>query len=201
MIHSIFLTGLGGQGVLTIAGILADHAAESGLKSSLFNAKGMAQRGGRVTSEIRLSPDPEAEFGARISAGGADVLLGMEIGETISSLSFLKPGGTALLLEHAQVPAEAVLKKRSYPSFDDARRLAAEQSGTVFAIEKPQSPHNVFALGVFAVVVPAVQEGLAFYSPEGLERALTRRLKRGLEENLEAFHRGCAYGRSLLQRV
>jgi len=200
MIQSIFLTGLGGQGVLTIAGILADHAAEAGLKVSLFNAKGMAQRGGRVTSEVRLSRDPAAEFGARISPGGADVLLGMEIGESINSLPFLRPRGVALLLEHAYVPAETILKKQPYPSFVEACRLAAERTGAVYPLEKPESPYNVFALGVFAAVVPVVQEDLAFYSPEGLERTVAGRLKRGLEENLEAFRRGCTYGRSLLER-
>jgi indolepyruvate ferredoxin oxidoreductase beta subunit len=200
MIRSIFLSGLGGQGVLTVSGLLADHAAEAGLKVSLFNAKGMAQRGGRVTSEIRLSRDQAAEFGARISAGGADVLVGMEIGETINSLGFLRETGIVLLLDYAYVPAETVLRKQPYPSFEEAHRLAAERAGALFALEEPVSPHNVFVLGVFAAVVPATDESLGFYSPEGLERAIARKLKRGLEENLQAFRRGCTYGRSLLQR-
>ena len=200
MIRSIFLTGLGGQGVLTIAGILADHAAEGGLKVSLFNAKGMAQRGGRVTSEIRLSPDPAAEFGARISPGGADVLVGMEIGESINSLPYLREGGIALLLDYAYLPAETVLKKQPYPGLDEARRLAAGRTEMLFALENPGSPHNVFVLGAFAALVPAADESFDFYGPDGLERSIARRLRRGLEENLQAFRRGCTYGRSLLQR-
>jgi indolepyruvate ferredoxin oxidoreductase beta subunit len=201
MIQSIFLAGLGGQGVLTVAGILADHAGEAGLEVSLFNAKGMAQRGGRVTSEVRLSRDRATEFGARISAGGAEVLVGMEIGETINSLPFLRTGGAALLLNYAYVPAEAVLKKQPYPSFEQARELVAQRAGALFAIEKPESPHNVFVLGVFAAVVPVTDESFAFYSADGLERTITRRLKRGLEDNLQAFRRGYAYGQSLLRRA
>ena len=201
MIHSIFLAGLGGQGVLTVAGILADHAAEMGLKVSLFNAKGMAQRGGRVTSEVRLTRDPEAEFGARISAGAADVLVGMEIGETLNSLPFLRQGGTALVLNHAYVPAEAVLKKQPYPSFQEACALFAPRTGSLFALAEPMSPYNVFVLGAFAATVPAAIEALDFYAPESLEQTVARKLKRGLEENLKAFRQGSAYGRSLLQHV
>jgi Pyruvate/2-oxoacid:ferredoxin oxidoreductase gamma subunit len=200
MIRSIFLTGLGGQGVLTVAGILADQAAEAGLEVSLFNAKGMAQRGGRVTSEVRLSRDPAAEFGARISAGGADVIIGMEIGETINSLPFLRPGGAALLLNYAYVPAEAVLKKQPYPTFERACRLFAERTGVLFALEKPESPHNVFVLGVFAAVVPAIDEAFAFYSPESLVKTISDKLKKGLDHNLQAFRLGYTYGQSLLQR-
>jgi indolepyruvate ferredoxin oxidoreductase beta subunit len=200
MIQSVFLTGLGGQGVLTAAGILADQATAAGLKVSLFNAKGMAQRGGRVTSELRVARDPEAQFGARISAGGADVLVGMELGETINSLRLLREGGIALLLNHRYVPAEMVLKKQAYPTFEQGRQLFAGKTPALFALETPESPHNVFVLGVFAAVVPAVNQSFAFVSVEALEAAIGRKLKRGLEDNLRAFRQGCDYGRSLLKR-
>jgi Pyruvate/2-oxoacid:ferredoxin oxidoreductase gamma subunit len=201
MIRSIFLTGLGGQGVLTAAGILADQASEAGLKVSLFNAKGMAQRGGRVTSEVRLTREQGAEFGARISAGGADVLIGMEIGEAINSLPFLREGGIALLLNHAYVPAEAVLKKQPYPAFRDALELFGGKTEALYGLEHPESPHNVFVLGAFAAIAPEVNPELDFYSAGNLEQALSRKLKRGLEENLRAFRRGVECGTTLRRRA
>ena len=73
MMQSIFMTGLGGQGIITLANLISEQATDKGLRVTLFKAKGMAQRGGRVTSEIRLSDDPQAAFGARISAGKADI--------------------------------------------------------------------------------------------------------------------------------
>ena len=62
MMQSIFMTGLGGQGIITLANLISGQATKEGLKVTLFNAKGMAQRGGRVTSEIRMSDDPQAAF-------------------------------------------------------------------------------------------------------------------------------------------
>jgi indolepyruvate ferredoxin oxidoreductase beta subunit len=201
MFQSIFMTGLGGQGIITLANLISGHASENGLKASLFNAKGMAQRGGRVTSEIRLRDDPELDFGARISVGKADILIGMEIGETINSLSFLKEGGAAILLNYAFVPTTMILKKESYPSFEQLAELYSGKTKNIFAVKEPKHPYNMFLLGVFTVVAPQINGELSFYSKQSVEEAIGKKLKRGLEENLQTFNGGYAYGQSLLQRV
>jgi len=199
--QSIVMTGLGGQGIITLANLISEYASENGLKVSLFNAKGMAQRGGRVTSEIRLSDDPELDFGARISAGKADILIGMEIGETINSLSFLKEGGAVILLNYAYIPTTMVLKKEPYPSFEQLTELYSGKTKELFAVKEPKHPYNMFLLGVFTAVAPAIDAGLSFYSKQSVEEGIAKKLKRGLEENLQTFNGGYAYGQSLLQHV
>ena len=194
MVKSIFITGLGGQGIVTLANLIAEQASESGLKVSLFNARGMAQRGGRVTSEIRMTGDPKLDFGARISAGGADILMGMEVGETINSLSFLKEDGIAVLLNDSYIPTEMILKKKPYPSFEQAKALFYSRTKSVYAIDEPVAPYNIFLLGVFISVVPAISDDLKLYSRETMEKAIARKLKRGIEENLNTFRLGYEYG-------
>jgi indolepyruvate ferredoxin oxidoreductase beta subunit len=201
MMQSIFITGLGGQGIITLATLISARASEKGVKVTLFNAKGMAQRGGRVTSEIRLSDEPGQEFGARISSGIADILIGMEIGETINSLSFLKEGGAVIALDYAFVPTTMVLKKEPYPSFDQLTELYARKTDRIFAVTDAEHPYNMFVLGVFSAVAPEIASGLSFFSKDSIEQAITMKLKRGLEENLRTFNGGYAHGRSLLQRV
>ena len=201
MFQSIFMTGLGGQGIITLANLISGHASENGLKASLFNAKGMAQRGGRVTSEIRLTDDPKLDFGARISAGKADILIGMEIGETINSLSFLKEGGAAILLNHGFVPTTMILKKEPYPSFEQLTELYSTKTNILFTVKEPKNPYNMFLLGVFTAVAPAIDGELSFYSKQSVEEGITKKLKRGLEENLQTFNGGYVYGQSLLQHV
>ncbi len=201
MFQSIFMTGLGGQGIITLANLISEHASENGIKASLFNAKGMAQRGGRVTSEIRLTDDPELDFGARISAGKADILIGMEIGETINSLSLLKKGGAAILLDYTLVPPAMILKKEPYPSFEQLTELYYGKTKKLFAVKKPKHPYNMFLLGVFTAIAPAIDDELSFYAKQSVEEGITKKLKRGLEENLQTFNGGYAYGQSLLRRV
>jgi indolepyruvate ferredoxin oxidoreductase beta subunit len=201
MLLSIFMTGLGGQGIITLANLISAQAAGQGLKTTLFNAKGMAQRGGRVTSEIRMSDDAEPEFGARISAGRADILIGMEIGETINSLSYLKEGGAAILLDYAFVPTTMLLKKEPYPTFQQLKELYARKTDRVFPVQGARQPYNMFLLGVFAAVAADIDAALSFFSREAVEEAITAKLKRGLEGNLRTFGEGVDHGRSLLQRV
>jgi indolepyruvate ferredoxin oxidoreductase beta subunit len=201
MMQSILMTGLGGQGIITLANLISGRAAEKGLKVTLFNAKGMAQRGGRVTSEIRLSDDAQGAFGARISAGKADILIGMEIGETINSLSYLREGGAAILLDYAFVPTTMILKKELYPTFGQLTDLYAERTERIFAVTGAAQPYNMFLLGVFSAVAPEITPELSFFSNESVEKAIAGKLKRGLQENLETFNLGYAHGRSLLQPV
>lgn len=42
MIFSIHVTGLGGQGVVTLTKVLAEYSQSEGYKTTLCNSKGMA---------------------------------------------------------------------------------------------------------------------------------------------------------------
>ncbi len=197
MFKSIFVTGLGGQGVITFARLIAGYASNQGLKVSLFNSRGMAQRGGRVTSEIRISSDQDSVYGARLSAGGADLLIGMEIGEAVNSLSFLKTGGLVLLIDYAFVPASMILRKETYPSFDQVREIFSQKTDHFFAVAEPKHPHNVFLLGVLGAILESVPEALPGFTCSGLEQTINLSLKRDIEENLRVFQEGCVYGEQL----
>ncbi len=197
MFKSIFVTGLGGQGVITFARLIAGYASNQGLKVSLFNSKGMAQRGGRVTSEIRMSSDHDTVYGARLSAGGADLLIGMEIGEAVNSLSFLKTGGLVLLLDYAFVPASMILKKETYPSFDQIREVFSQKTNCFFGVAEPKHPYNVYLLGVLGAILEHVPEALPGFTCKGLEQTVRWSLKQDLEENLRVFQEGCIYGGKL----
>jgi len=197
MFKSIFVTGLGGQGVITFARLIAGYASDQGLKVSLFNSKGMAQRGGRVTSEIRISSDRDSVYGARLSAGGADLLIGMEIGEALNSLSFLKTGGLVLLINYAFVPTSMILRKEPYPSLDQVREVFSQKTDRFFGVAEPQNPYNVFLLGVLGAILESLPEALPGFTCKGLEQTVKLGLKRDLEENLRVFQEGCVYGEQL----
>ncbi|HOR43092.1 MAG TPA: 2-oxoacid:acceptor oxidoreductase family protein, partial [Atribacterota bacterium] len=77
MANNLYLTGVGGQGVIRLGQIIAAYAMEEGQKVKLFKQVGMAQRGGPVHCEIRIGE----VFGSRISPYSADVVAAMEISE------------------------------------------------------------------------------------------------------------------------
>ena len=77
--YGILLTGVGGTGVVTIGALLgmAAHIERKG--ATILDMAGLAQKGGAVTSHIRIAKKPEDIHAVRIAAGGAKLLLGCDI--------------------------------------------------------------------------------------------------------------------------
>ena len=73
--QQILISGVGGQGVLFVTGLLAEAAINKGLPVFTSETHGMAQRGGSVTSHVRCG---RKVFSPLIPEGQADVLMGFE---------------------------------------------------------------------------------------------------------------------------
>ena len=91
-VQSVFLCGVGGQGVLLAAKIVAGAAEVSGLEVRTNEIHGMAQRGGSVTAHVRFGTEV---FSPLIAEGSADALGALEHIEALRWAHFLKPGGIA----------------------------------------------------------------------------------------------------------
>ena len=195
MVTNIFITGLGGQGVVTLAKLLSGCASDLEFKVSLFNSKGMAQRGGRVTSEIRISDDQDFSCGPRLAKGGADILLGMEIGESANSANFLKEGGFAIILDYAFIPTTMILKKQDYPNLHQVLSAFKKITPNCFGVETFSPPHNIYLLGVFSALIERQDSMLTGFTPASLKQSIQKKLKRNIEENLAVFEKGYMYGR------
>jgi len=107
MTYDIILAGVGGQGVLSLAAILARAAMIDGLEVRQSEVHGMAQRGGAVLAHLRIADRQIA--GDLIPSGGADLILSMEPLESLRYLSYLKPEGRVVSA------AEPVVNIPDYP--------------------------------------------------------------------------------------
>ncbi len=91
MKKDIILAGVGGQGILTIATIIGDAAAEAGLSLKQAEVHGMSQRGGDVQSNLRLST--EAIHSDLIRQGAVDLIISMEPMEALRYVEALDRDG------------------------------------------------------------------------------------------------------------
>ena len=73
MKKDIILSGVGGQGILSIATVIGDAATNAGLYLKQAEVHGMSQRGGDVQSHLRLSHDPI--YSDLIPQGETDVIV------------------------------------------------------------------------------------------------------------------------------
>jgi indolepyruvate ferredoxin oxidoreductase beta subunit len=109
---NIAISGVGGQGVLTLAELLAKAALHEGLNVRVGEIHGMAQRGGHVVCTVRIGDDAK---GPIIDAGAADLLVGFEPVETLREIHLVKKGGYVLMSSHVQYPVAVSMGKAEYP--------------------------------------------------------------------------------------
>lgn len=91
MKKDIILSGVGGQGILSIATIIGAAAVKAGLTLKQAEVHGMSQRGGDVQSNLRLSDN--TIYSDLIIQGGADMILSLEPMEALRYLPYLNKEG------------------------------------------------------------------------------------------------------------
>jgi indolepyruvate ferredoxin oxidoreductase beta subunit len=120
VVDDIMVVGVGGQGVIVAAAVIADTAMlHGGLEVKLSETRGMSQRGGSVSSHIRIG---EIVVAPSISPGEVDYLLAFESAEGLRAAPSVVPGGVAIINTQQIVPPLASQGDMSYP-FDALERL------------------------------------------------------------------------------
>lgn len=115
---SIFICGVGGQGVVLAGELLSEGALSAGYDVKMSEVHGMAQRGGTVVSTVRFG---EKVYSPIIAEGQADVLLSFELLEAYRLLSYLRPDGKAVVNTQKIMPATVSAGIATYP--DDVQGL------------------------------------------------------------------------------
>ncbi len=191
MHYDIYLVGVGGQGILTIGEIVAEAALRLGIPANFYPTKGMAQRGGFVKAQLRLG---RANVGASIAEKGADLVIAMELSESLKALRYLKPEGDFVLYSSVWSPTAVMLGKALYPSVDEVLAEIKSVNGKTIHIrpeERPEYdgqpvPENVYVLGA-ACRNSALGN---FISADEIRTTIENKWKKGVERNLYTFEAG-----------
>ena len=107
-VTNVVMAGLGGQGVIKAAGIIADTAYRAGLDVKQSELHGMSQRGGSVSSDIRFGTEVLSPM---VPAGGADYLVVAAPDQVEVNRSQLRSGG--VLIVPANVDEKQLPNKKS----------------------------------------------------------------------------------------
>ncbi len=122
-ITNLIFAGVGGQGVLLIAEITALTAVRAGYDVKQTEVHGVSQRGGSVESHVRFGKIVHSPL---VSAGQADVVIGLEKLEGLRYANFLRPslpaplptqgeGGILLVNDHEIIPGSVANAADKYP--------------------------------------------------------------------------------------
>jgi indolepyruvate ferredoxin oxidoreductase, beta subunit len=114
MKKDIILSGVGGQGILSIATVIGYAAIDSGLFMKQAEVHGMSQRGGDVQSHLRISSQEVRSD--LIPFGGADMILSIEPMESLRYLPYLSKNGWLIT---NSTPFNNIV---NYPEMSDVER-------------------------------------------------------------------------------
>lgn len=182
----IILSGVGGQGILSVATIIGEAATRMGLTLKQAEVHGMSQRGGDVQSNLRLSDAPISSD--LIPLGAADMILSLEPMEALRYLPYLSAEGWI-------ITSTAAFK--NIPNYPDEEALMAELNSqphvVALDIEKlakenqmPKSG-NVILLGVAAAFLKILD---ASTLRESVGRIFASKGEAVVEMNNRAFDLG-----------
>lgn len=109
---NILIAGVGGQGTLLTSRVLGKYALLSGQDCKLSEVHGMSQRGGSVTTHVRIG---EKIHSPVIWEGGADMIIAFELLEAARVKHFLKPDGILLVSDTKILPMPCITGAVKYP--------------------------------------------------------------------------------------
>ena len=189
--YDVILAGVGGQGVLSVAAVIAQAAVEEGLAVRQSEVHGMAQRGGAVLAHLRISDKPIASD--LVPRGGANLILSMEPLECLryaawlSPLTEAQPGGALV------TAAEPLINIPNYPDLEEI--LGAIKSFPLYRIVEAEAlaKEAGFAKSVNMVMVGAASAFLPL-AAANLEATILKTFAgknpAAAEANIKAFHLG-----------
>ena len=187
-VTNIVVAGLGGQGVLRAAEVVAGVAFAAGLDVKKSEVHGMAQRGGAVTTHLRYGPKV---YSPLIEPGTADLLIAFEKLEALRFIHYLKPGGTAVVSAQEIPPAPVSSGQERYPEgIEEALLAVTPHVHLVDALTAALALHEVRAVNM--VMTGAASHFLPL-AEDAYGKALAARLpEKYVQVNLLAFRAGRA---------
>ena len=187
---NILLTGVGGQGTVLAAKVLAQAALEKGWQVRTAETIGMAQRGGNVVSHVRIGNKGEQVHAPLVSRGTADLIIAFEPAEAARVLPYLAPAGTLVFATTAVQPVTAALSKNPYRASDVIANMEGTQAKLVpvddAALTKVAGSRKVLNSLLLA---KALQTGCVPIDVEDLRAAIAACVKpRFVDMNLQAIN-------------
>ncbi|PIP24161.1 MAG: indolepyruvate oxidoreductase subunit B [Candidatus Nealsonbacteria bacterium CG02_land_8_20_14_3_00_37_10] len=180
---NIVITGVGGQGLITLLQILAEAVFSEGYEVRTSELHGLSQRGGSVEVHIRFG---RKIYSPLISQGKADLILSLEMQEALKAAYFANPKTNFLINEYiVPIPLQKTLSKEVI--FKNLKKVS--KNINVVPAEKicQEKLENSVVSGVYLLSL-AVFKKLIPLKPDSLLKAIKKIIpEKYLELNLKTF--------------
>ncbi|MBU5557948.1 MAG: indolepyruvate oxidoreductase subunit beta [Candidatus Aenigmatarchaeota archaeon] len=190
---NIVVTGIGGQGVLTAAEVIAQAALAAGHDVRTAELHGLSLRFGPLESHVRFG---KKVLSPLVPAGRADLLIGLERLETLRALEFAGKKTNVIFDTRSAVPTLMSIKKQRYPSEDETEKMIRKIAKYMIHVQATKAVKkagfdpvmaNVYILG------RAVAERMIPLNKKHMIAGITAVVPpKALELNIKVFEMGMA---------
>ena len=191
MNKDILVCGGGGQGTVLASKLIADTAMRNGDVVHSAETIGMAQRGGSVTSHIRIG---EKACSPLVPDESADLILAFEPAEAVRNIHYLKKDGTVIVNSVPVKPTTESLQDTGYDGTEMIRYIQNKYNTIV--VDASKLCEELGSVRYFNVAILGVAAGkglLGFDSDLLLERIQNSVPERFKEMNTKAFMAGVKF--------
>ncbi len=197
MNKDILICGVGGQGTVLASKLIASAAVSCGETVHTAETIGMAQRGGSVTSHVRIG---EEAFSPLIPSGGADLILAFEPAEAVRNLRYLKADGTVLV---SSIPVKPITESLNDTGYDGRGMLAYLQRKCRCLVIDAQTlcaPFHSTRYFNVAILGASVGAGVLGMDAAIMQQEIKRKVpEKFIADNIAAFRAGLEMGERFSQ--
>lgn len=187
MAKNILICGVGGQGTVLAAKVISQAAVSTGQKVVSAETIGMAQRGGSVTSHVRIGDEV---FSPLIPNGQADLIIAFEASEAVRNIDFLKKNGTVVVNTKIVQPTTASLTGKIFAA-DEMLSHLKKSGAKVVALDADQIARQIGSPKVVNMVLLGAATKMGLISKEEILCAIKTLVKPDFYElNVNAVNEG-----------
>jgi len=190
--YNLVLSGLGGQGVMTVSQVLVAAASRENVQVKLFEGIGISQRGGGVFGFVRFGES----YSPKIPIGRGDAIINLEISEVASVIQYLKPQGQVWTNSGTIHGYYTKLRPELYPTQDDIEAMIRLKTTHLYLIPADRLAQEVgSAQAVNMVMLGAFSSSNSFLNTDSVTWAIEEANKKFAAANLNAFWKGYEFAK------
>ncbi|MTK64826.1 MAG: indolepyruvate oxidoreductase subunit beta [Methanobacterium sp.] len=193
--YSIYISGVGGQGIIKTSTVMGEAAMKTGLPVVMSEVHGMAQRGGSVSTELKIGDN----YSPIIELGSADLLISFEPVEALRAVPKISKETYIILNTNPIYPFNLSESGESYPDVQNVLTELNNKAKQVYALDADkiarESGHSLSMNMVMLGAATAV-EGFPIEKETILNSMKANLPGKSLEINLKAFNTGFNFVKS-----
>ncbi|MGR3491587.1 MAG: indolepyruvate ferredoxin oxidoreductase family protein, partial [Shimia sp.] len=191
--HNVIITGVGGQGVVTLGAVLSMAAFIDGKGAAMMEMAGLAQKGGAVHIHCRVAETPGDITAVRVATGECDALIGgdLVVSAGAKTLGLMSQGRTGGVVNSHEIVTGAFTRDTEFriPQNDLELSLRAKLQDRLQMFDASRLAEKLMGDTIFAnmmVFGAAWQAGLLPISEASILKALELN-GAAVERNKQAF--------------